>query len=55
VADYLGIDVTVVRLVAILFALMGHGFLLYLAGWLLMPASDGGPSVLERHRARRRT
>ncbi len=43
VADYLGVDATVVRVVVVLAALIGGGLgiPLYLAGWLLMPDSSG--------------
>jgi phage shock protein PspC (stress-responsive transcriptional regulator) len=53
VAEYTGIDANVVRLIAILFALMGHGVLLYIAAWLLLP-TEAGPSVVEARRNRRR-
>ena len=37
-ASYLGLDSTVVRLIfALLFLLAGHGLLIYLILWLVMP------------------
>jgi phage shock protein PspC (stress-responsive transcriptional regulator) len=38
VADYLGIDVTIVRIIlAVLTIMGGAGLPIYLAGWLLIP------------------
>ena len=39
VADYLGVDVTLVRLIAVVGAVLGFGTLIvaYLAAWVLMP------------------
>ena len=41
VADYLGVDVTLVRLIAVVGAVLGFGTLIvaYLAAWVLMPQS----------------
>jgi phage shock protein PspC (stress-responsive transcriptional regulator) len=44
-ADYFGLDVTVVRLIfVLLFFLGGHGVLVYLLLWILTPAQ---PSFIE--------
>ena len=46
VASYTGVDVTIVRIVFAVFALMGGaGVPLYLAGWLLIPDEGTGQSV----------
>jgi phage shock protein PspC (stress-responsive transcriptional regulator) len=46
VARYLGIDVTVVRIIlAVLAVVGGAGVPLYLAGWLLIPDEDSGQSI----------
>jgi len=39
VADYLGVDVTLVRLIAVVGAVLGFGTLIvaYLVAWVLMP------------------
>ena len=39
VADYLGVDVTLVRLIAVVAAVLGFGTLIvaYLVAWVLMP------------------
>ena len=39
IADYTGVDVTVVRLAAVIGAVLGFGTLIvaYVAAWLLMP------------------
>lgn len=45
VADYLGVDPTVVRIAFVVLALIGGaGIPLYIAGWLLMPEPDA-PSI----------
>jgi phage shock protein C len=54
IAEWSGIDVAVVRVVTVLFMLMGHGLVLYAVAWLLLPAGETGPSVFERHRDRYR-
>ncbi|MBS3152567.1 PspC domain-containing protein [Candidatus Woesearchaeota archaeon] len=43
IAEYLGIDSTVVRLIWIVFTLisMGLGLILYLVFWIAMPAKPG--------------
>ncbi len=43
IAEYFGIDATLVRVVAVLSVLLGFGagILLYVAGWLLMPDRSG--------------
>ncbi|MPY93355.1 MAG: PspC domain-containing protein [Acidimicrobiia bacterium] len=51
VAEYLGVSANLVRVVTILFLLMGHGVLLYFLGWLLLPNGDG-PSVWAGWRSR---
>ncbi len=46
VARYFGIDVTVVRIVlAVLAVVGGAGVPLYLAGWLLIPDEDSDQSI----------
>jgi phage shock protein PspC (stress-responsive transcriptional regulator) len=46
VARYFGIDVTVVRIVfAVLAVVGGAGLPLYLAGWLLIPDEDSDQSI----------
>jgi phage shock protein PspC (stress-responsive transcriptional regulator) len=52
IAEWSGIDVAVVRLLAVLFMLMGHGLILYAVAWLLLPDGATGPSAFERHRGR---
>jgi phage shock protein PspC (stress-responsive transcriptional regulator) len=43
IADYLGIDPTVVRIVFVVLTFVGGaGLPLYLAGWLLIPEADRG-------------
>ncbi len=41
VADYFGVDVTLVRLIAVVAAVLGFGTLIvaYLVAWVLMPQS----------------
>ena len=46
VADYLGVDVTIVRIVlAVLTIMGGAGVPLYLAGWLLIPEEGSEHSI----------
>ena len=46
IADYLGIDVTAVRIVlAVLTVLGGAGVPVYLAGWLLIPDEGADQSI----------
>jgi len=46
VADYLGVDVTIVRIVlAVLTVMGGAGIPIYLAGWLLIPDEDAEQSL----------
>jgi phage shock protein C len=46
VADYLGIDVTIVRIVlAVLVFVGGAGVPIYLAGWLLIPEEGADASI----------
>ncbi|HOA89302.1 PspC domain-containing protein [Propioniciclava tarda] len=47
-AKYFGIDATLVRIGAVLIALLIQpiGWMLYPALWLLMPTDNGGPSGL---------
>jgi phage shock protein C len=47
-ADYLGIDVTIIRLVfAALTVFGGAGVLLYLIAWLVVPEEDEKSSIAE--------
>lgn len=43
VAEYFGVDATLVRIVAVLSVLLGFGagLLLYIVGWLIIPDSSG--------------
>jgi phage shock protein C len=52
IAAWSGIDVAVVRIVTVLFMLMGHGLVLYAVAWLLLPDGEVDPSAFERHRTR---
>ncbi len=46
VADYLGVDVTIVRIVmAVLTVVGGAGLPVYLAGWLLIPEEGATQSI----------
>jgi phage shock protein PspC (stress-responsive transcriptional regulator) len=46
IARYLGVDVTVVRIVfAVLAVVGGAGVPLYLAGWLLIPEEGSSQSI----------
>lgn len=46
IARYLGVDVTIVRIVfAVLIFIGGAGLPLYLAGWLLMPEEGSTASI----------
>lgn len=55
VADYLGVDVTLIRVVTAALAIFGgSGVVLYLIGLLLMPEQGGGPSLGEQLSRRRR-
>jgi phage shock protein C len=46
IADYVGVDVTVVRIVlAVLTVLGGAGLPIYLAGWLLIPEEGAEQSI----------
>jgi phage shock protein PspC (stress-responsive transcriptional regulator) len=46
-ADYLGVDVTIVRIVLLVLAFMGGaGIPLYLAGWLLIPEEGSDQSLV---------
>jgi len=47
-ADYLGVDVTIIRLVfAALTVFGGAGVLLYLIAWLVVPEEDKKSSIAE--------
>lgn len=47
-ADYFGVDPTLVRIGFVALALVGGlAVPLYLAGWLLIPDEGGGPTVAE--------
>jgi phage shock protein PspC (stress-responsive transcriptional regulator) len=58
-ADYLDIDVVIVRIAFVVLAVLGgSGLLLYVAGWLLIPAGDTGRAVVQdfvEKRPRRRS
>lgn len=44
-AEFLNLDPTVVRLIFVLLALgAGHGVLIYLVLWLIMPRSEAAPN-----------
>jgi phage shock protein C len=46
IAGYLGVDVTIVRiLLAVLTVVGGAGIPVYLAGWLLIPDEGAGQSI----------
>jgi phage shock protein PspC (stress-responsive transcriptional regulator) len=46
VADYLGVDVTIVRIIlAVLTVVGGAGVPVYLAGWLLIPEEGAAQSI----------
>ncbi|MBB6121904.1 PspC domain-containing protein [Nocardiopsis algeriensis] len=48
IADYLGIDATVVRLVFVVLTLLGFsGVFVYILAWLIMPAEGEQYSLLE--------
>jgi phage shock protein C len=48
-AEYLDIDVTIVRIaIAVLVVVGGAGIALYIAGWLLMPAEGSDRSIAQR-------
>ena len=53
-ADYLDIDAVIVRIAFVaLTVLGGSGVLLYVAGWLLIPAEDSGRAVVQDFMERR--
>jgi phage shock protein PspC (stress-responsive transcriptional regulator) len=53
-ADYLDIDVVIVRIAFVALTLLGgSGLLLYLAGWLLIPAQESGRAVVQDFMERR--
>jgi phage shock protein PspC (stress-responsive transcriptional regulator) len=58
-AEYLDIDVVIIRIAFVALAVLGgSGLLLYAAGWLLMPADDSGRAVVQdlmERRPRRRS
>ena len=55
IAEYLGIDVTVVRVGLVVLGLVGgFGFPLYIAAWLIMPAEGAAASPAEEWLGRRR-
>jgi len=55
IAEYLDIDVTVVRIViAVLVVAGGAGVVLYIAGWLLMPTEGSEQSIASRFTRSRR-
>ncbi len=56
VADYFGVDPTLVRFAFVLLALLGGMAVpVYLAGWLLIPDEESDVSVAEELLARERT
>jgi phage shock protein C len=55
VADYLDVDPTLVRVGFVALTLLGGlAVPLYLAGWLVIPDEDGGPTVAEELLGRER-
>jgi phage shock protein PspC (stress-responsive transcriptional regulator) len=49
VADYFGVDVTIVRAVfAVLACFSGLGALIYVVGWALLPEEGDPTSILEK-------
>jgi len=55
-ADYLGIDVTIIRLVfAALTVFGGTGVLLYLIAWLVVPEEDKKSSIAEEFVSKNRS
>lgn len=49
IAEYLAVDVTVVRIViAVLTVAGGAGIALYIAGWLLMPTEGAAESIASK-------
>lgn len=45
-AEYFGIDPTVVRLIALVLLFTGPGFFVYLIMWIITPVSNGkGPII----------
>ncbi|WCB93619.1 hypothetical protein DSM104299_02335 [Baekduia alba] len=53
IARWLGVDKTVVRVIWLVVTVVsGIGLPAYIAGWLLLPTSDGGPAAAARLRAR---
>jgi phage shock protein PspC (stress-responsive transcriptional regulator) len=49
IAAYLDVDVTVVRIsIAVLSVFGGAGVVLYIAGWLLMPAAGSEQSIASK-------
>jgi phage shock protein PspC (stress-responsive transcriptional regulator) len=52
-ADHLGLDVTVIRVAAVLLAMTGWGVLLYLIGWAALPVSDAPPQPRSATRGRK--
>jgi phage shock protein C len=55
IADYLDVDVTIVRIViAVLVVCGGAGVALYIAGWLLMPSEESERSIANRFTGTRR-
>ncbi|HEY5023753.1 MAG TPA: PspC domain-containing protein [Acidimicrobiales bacterium] len=53
-AEYLDIDVVIVRIAFVALAVLGgSGLLLYVAGWLLIPGEDSGRAVVQDFMERR--
>ena len=43
-ADFFGLDVSLVRLLAVIMALLGgHGILVYIILWIVVPVQPAGP------------
>ncbi|HFC11702.1 MAG TPA: PspC domain-containing protein [Anaerolineae bacterium] len=48
VANYVGLDVTLIRILFVLLAVLaGHGILIYIILWLVMPEADFVGSVAD--------
>ena len=45
VADYLGVDVTFVRIILAVLTILGPGVPIYLVGWLLIPEEGAEQSL----------
>ena len=55
-ADYFGVDPTLVRLAFALFTIFGGaGILLYLCAWIVIPEQSDGSSIAENFVSKRRS